>query len=327
MNIRQAALFLVCLVSFENVAFSQSALDKQNFIRVNNALKVWQCEDAAKYLAFISDDGKKSAEYMLAMAGTAECRSDTKQALVWYEQYAVLNPSNDTVQKKITALKNGTVAPHKPSGDEQRARELYKNAKKGSTFKRKKIIGGDTYYMRSGSYGLFTDKVNSPYPRVYMLDNTFNYPKINKHAVFATIAELGYATGANRPWFADLLDAPLSNVEQVGNGIVLGLGMSFSGVAVNRQKFALTAGPVIGLRAVVTASSALTGNDSIDPLMFQLYAGVKAEALIGRGLSISVAYQKGARTKETNNQSYPEPTSAPMNTNMIRFGIGYFTYW
>jgi hypothetical protein len=215
-----------------------------------------------------------------------------------------------------------------PETEEKVIYPLLFEPKKEKWEDRSKIIHKDMYNITSVNYGMATGGDRAPLKRYYSLNNEFLKPIIKNRAVYGFAIDAGLFTGPNRNWYASSLNAPADSIYKLKNSVGLGLGVVFAAVLLSEEKIAVTLGPVATARLIFPVGNITARNSTSEiPAMIPFYAGLKAHAYIGKALTITLEYSKGLKRKFTNDEAGPPPTTIPVNYDMLRIGVGYYTFW
>jgi|GEM_PF-3648249 len=300
---------------------AQSALDRRNINQANNVLNTsYNCADAARYLRLVSDAGKKTDPYKLAMARTADCNADSKEALKLYNEYLKHHPTDDSVKKRVAELNHSVPESAETRKKVQEAKQFYKTTKKGGYNK--------CFYENGFRWGLVYDQMlskdNFLYSRAYSLENVYEYPFAKDKLLFETVADIGLLGGGSKEWTAKVLDVAPTSVEKVRGAAQFNFGLGMNYIFVNTVKKALTGGIYGGYNMFLVNDPDIGNYESGSfsaPTIGSFTAGLRSTLCLGEHFYITLSYIKYFRNSYTNDSWYGT-TETPVNGDRIRLSIG-----
>ncbi len=323
-------LFLLTALSFfmlwAGTAQSQVALDNEHIITANKLLEgAYNCDGALGELRLVSDSGRTSSSYLLAMAKAFDCKENNQQAIMYYNRYLAIVPGADSVKRRIAALNDPRNDERDVARQQKNANNLYKAVKNGYTHN----CISERDFIYGLSYNNYISNGETPFKTAINFFNTYQFPFSKNRALFEFSSSVNYMTGGRKNWFAQVFDVPVSQVISVPGTFSAAIDLSVSAVIINKHALAVTAGPTIGIYASLMPDVNMNdvSNTYSNPILFTPTVGLRVAAYFGKHLYTALAYTIDTRSSFSNDIS-TGTTVTPFNGNSIGLtagcrGMGY----
>jgi hypothetical protein len=317
--------FSVCLILLTNAAGAQTT-DVVNLDKARVALDVaHNCDEATRLLNLVSPDYRQTADYLLCMAKTQDCKKNNEQALYYYKKYLLLTPASDTVIKRVAELTDQKKKGEHAGSEVEMAKASYQAVAK--TGKRHHHNLTDNYYSSGLGYGIGLGGDNAPYKSAFMLNVSDGIMLIHNKAVLDFSSSTGILLSPNKEWFAMALASPAVSAADISGGYSEVLTVGLSPVIINQKNIALTIGALAGVDFYFTGAGSSYATASIASKITFCY-GVKSTLYLGENVMIYMQLQLNAANTADISSDYIQSYTVPANYNILNMGISYkFDAW
>jgi hypothetical protein len=193
---------------------------------------------------------------------------------------------------------------------------------------RSAIIKHDMLTVTSINWGILTGGDKAPQKNYFSLNMEFLKPIWCDRLVWGFALDAGIFTGANAAWYARTLHSDADSLWDLKASYGAGLGASIAYVLKNEENIAITLGPTATFRVMVPGGNIGAQNNTSEmTALLAYYAGLKGSLYLGKHLSVSLEFAKGLTSKFENDHADPVETVTPVNYDMFRIGVGYYTFW
>jgi hypothetical protein len=318
-------LFSVCTLLLVNAVGAQTA-DLENLDKARTALDgAHNCNEATRLLNLVSPDYRQTADYLLCMAKTQDCKKNNEQALYYYKKYLLLTPTSDTVTKRVAELTDQKKKGERAGSEVEIAKASYQSVAKIG--KRRHHNLTDNYYSSGLGYGIGLGGDNAPYKSAFMLNVSDGIMLMHNKAVLDFNSSTGILLSPNREWFAMALAAPSVIATQISGGYSEVLSVGLAPVIVNQKNIALTVGALAGVDFYLPGSDYNYSAATIANKITFCY-GVKSNLYLGEYVMIYMQLQVNVANTAEVSSDYNLGYTVPANYNILNMGLSYkFDAW
>ena len=312
------ALSFLCVAGY---ASAQTATDVQNIQKAKAAVDgPHRCEEALSYLRLITDSGRSTTDFLLTNAKAYDCKSNKEQAIFYYGKYLEQVPGNDSVKKRVAELKNDQAKAQNAKTNKQEVlvNRTYKQSRDGGP------CIDDNDFAWGFSCDMYTGGKSSPFKEAVNFFNVRQVPFAKNHLIFEFTTDLGIALGGRKDWFAHAFNTTTSDVTKVPGSVKIGIDADLCVVIINKHKFGLSAGPLIGISAGLMPDVYMdaTSNDYSNPILFAPVTGVRTGFFVSRHFYFTASYLVFLKSSFSNDVQQGT-TRTNLNCNSLTIGAGF----
>lgn len=315
-----ALIIIFCCLLRPHIVKAQTGLDTKHITDAQTALDAANnCESAINQLRLVSDSGKTTYIYLLTLARANDCRANRELALLYYKKYSAVQPGNDSVQQRIAELTAEKPYKQTVSEQEKKANAIYKSVKHGDYHN----AISERDFAWGISFDVLTGGKETPYKQAFTLYNIQMLPFAHNHVQFELHSRIGYMTGGQKDWFAQVLNTTPDNITKVPGTVHASIDVAFNAVVLNKQKLAITVGPMSGLAFYLMPDASVNNasNDYTHPIMFSPTFGLRSSVYIRRHLVLGASYTVFTRYSYSN-ETQTGTTITPLNGNYLSLSVG-----
>jgi hypothetical protein len=296
----------------------KAQVDDDNIQKAKNALGIsHSCDDALHFLAMVSADGRQKPDYYLEMGQANDCKTNTAQAIYYYNKYLEYQPANDSIKKRVAELTDKKTQDAKVADESRIAKNLYQGATKNK--KKNRLNLSENYYSIGIGYGLATGGTDAPYKSSFELNSDYGFPVAKNKLLLEWSFNLDFLTNPSTDWFARAFQIPSSEVSGIGSSINYNISVGVMPVLLNKKDISLAAGPLLGIGISLLPDMGDYTFSSNN--IFSFYYGLRGDLILGEYTIVYLQYAHSGTNTVTAELPIGVTNSITNNQGMLTFGV------